>query len=187
MFALLFALIDVCVNTLLLGHWSSNRGPAEVGDAVRVDGVLQDQDGAPVNLAEELRKPGLLVLIFYPAADTPACTMQACSIRDTFERVQAAGPETRVYGIGAGSPEALKQFHSTRRLPYQLLHDPGGVLASALRLPRIGGVTPRAAYILEFGRVVWRRLAPPVNRAGEDLSTAVAQLRETKGTAAAMP
>lgn len=63
-----------------------------------------------------------VVLYFYPKADTPGCTKQACAIRDIHPDIQGAG--IVVIGISPDPPERLRSFREKHRLPFVLLSDP---------------------------------------------------------------
>jgi thioredoxin-dependent peroxiredoxin len=93
--------------------------PIEAGDQVE-DFTLQNQDGQPVSLSDFKHQP--VVLFFYPRADTPGCTIEACGFRDTFEKLQAAG--AMVLGISRDDVKAQKKFQQKYSLPYPLLADP---------------------------------------------------------------
>jgi peroxiredoxin Q/BCP len=67
-----------------------------------------------------------VVLFFYPRADTPGCTIEACGFRDTFKKLQAAGAV--VLGISRDTVKAQKKFQQKYDLPYPLLADPDMVL-----------------------------------------------------------
>ncbi len=62
-----------------------------------------------------------VVLFFYPKADTPGCTIEACGFRDTFTKLQKAGAV--VLGISRDTPKAQKKFQEKYSLPYPLLAD----------------------------------------------------------------
>ena len=83
------------------------------------DFTLPDQDGLPVTLSGFLGKP--VVLFFYPKADTPGCTVEACGFRDQFEQLESAGAV--VLGISRDTPKAQKKFKDKFDLPYTLLAD----------------------------------------------------------------
>ena len=91
----------------------------QAGDLVE-DFTLQNQDGESVSLSQFKDKP--VVLFFYPRADTPGCTIEACGFRDTFEKLQAAGAV--VLGISRDTVKAQKKFKDKYELPYDLLADP---------------------------------------------------------------
>jgi peroxiredoxin Q/BCP len=95
----------------------------QAGDLVE-DFTLQNQDGESVSLSQFKDKP--VVLFFYPRADTPGCTIEACGFRDTFVKLQAAGAV--VLGISRDTAKAQKKFQTKYELPYDLLADPDMVL-----------------------------------------------------------
>jgi thioredoxin-dependent peroxiredoxin len=83
------------------------------------DFTLPDQDGREVSLADFAGRT--LVLYFYPRADTPGCTTQACGIRDRAADYEAAGAV--VVGVSPDSVEAIKRFHVGQSLDFTLLAD----------------------------------------------------------------
>lgn len=88
---------------------------------------LIDQDGNTVNLSEFGGKK--LLLYFYPKADTPGCTTQACSIRD--ETANLSGLGIAAVGISPDQPEKLKKFRDKYDLNFPLLSDPQHKTADA--------------------------------------------------------
>jgi peroxiredoxin Q/BCP len=83
------------------------------------DFTLPDQDGRDVSLAKFAGRT--LVLYFYPRADTPGCTTQACGIRDRAADYEAAGAV--VVGVSPDPLEAVKKFHRGQSLNFTLLAD----------------------------------------------------------------
>jgi peroxiredoxin Q/BCP len=83
------------------------------------DFTLPDQDGNPVALTDLRGKP--VVLYFYPKADTPGCTTQACGIRDHSADYEAAGAV--VLGVSPDPVSAVKKFHGGQSLNFTLLAD----------------------------------------------------------------
>jgi peroxiredoxin Q/BCP len=83
------------------------------------DFTLQNEDGNPVKISDFSGKP--VVLFFYPKADTPGCTIEACGFRDQFAKLQKAGAV--VLGISRDTPKAQKKFKDKYDLPYTLLAD----------------------------------------------------------------
>jgi len=90
----------------------------EAGDTAP-DFTLPDQDEEPVTLADFAG--GWVVLYFYPKADTPGCTTQACSILDRGAEYREAGAV--VLGVSPDPVEAVKAFHSGQSLNFTLLAD----------------------------------------------------------------
>ncbi len=91
--------------------------PAE-GDAAP-DFTLPDQDGNPFSPADA--RGSWLVLYFFPKADTPGCTTQACSIRDRSGEYEAAG--ARVVGVSPDAVADEKKFADKYGLGFTLLAD----------------------------------------------------------------
>ena len=91
------------------------------------DFTLSDQDGNDVSLAD-LRGEGV-VLYFYPRADTPGCTTQACGVRDHAGDYEAAG--ARVLGVSPDPVAAVGRFHQKHDLGFTLLADPEHEVAEA--------------------------------------------------------
>src|SRR3712207_5561645 len=87
---------------------------------VAPDFTLPNQDGEPVALSE--LRGGPVVLYFYPKADTPGCTTQACGIRDRRGDYEAAGATVLV--VSPDEPKALRRFADKHGLPFTLLADP---------------------------------------------------------------
>ncbi len=83
------------------------------------DFELPDQDGEPVTLSG--LRGRRVVLYFYPRADTPGCTTQACGIRDRAGEYEAAG--VTVLGVSPDPVEAVKKFHDKQSLNFTLLAD----------------------------------------------------------------
>ena len=80
---------------------------------------LPDQDGNEISLAG--LKGETVVLYFYPRADTPGCTTQACSVRDRSGEYKAAG--ARVIGISPDKVDAVDKFARKFDLGFTLLAD----------------------------------------------------------------
>ncbi|MDI9432062.1 MAG: thioredoxin-dependent thiol peroxidase [Planctomycetota bacterium] len=89
--------------------------------------ALKDQDGHEVSLADfRARK---ILLYFYPKADTPGCTAQACSVRDAMEELSEAGAVA--VGISPDPPPKQKKFDDKYGLGFPLLSDPDHKVAQA--------------------------------------------------------
>jgi len=92
--------------------------PTQPGDIVE-NFTTQDQDGNTVSLSDFGASP--VVLFFYPRADTPGCTIEACGFRDTFAKLKKAG--VTVLGISRDDVKAQKKFAVKYDLQYLLLAD----------------------------------------------------------------
>ena len=83
------------------------------------DFTLPDQDGHDVTLSELRGRP--VVLYFYPKADTPGCTTQACGIRDHNADYDKTG--ARVVGVSPDTVAAQRNFADKYNLDFTLLAD----------------------------------------------------------------
>jgi thioredoxin-dependent peroxiredoxin len=91
------------------------------------DFELPDQDGNPVRLSDLRGRP--VVVYFYPKADTPGCTIQACGVRDRQADYAQAG--ATVLGISPDPVAKVKKFHDKQALNFSLLADEGHEVADA--------------------------------------------------------
>lgn len=94
------------------------RGMLETGTKAP-DFTLPDENGEDVSLSALSGQT--VVLYFYPKADTPGCTTQACGIRDHLPDYTAAG--VRVLGVSPDPVKAVKKFHDKQSLNFTLLAD----------------------------------------------------------------
>lgn len=86
---------------------------------------LKNQDDETVELKDFSGKT--LVLYFYPKADTPGCTTQACGIRDRWKEYEKAGAV--VVGVSPDTPDKLAKFKEKYNLPFTLIGDPDHKIA----------------------------------------------------------
>ena len=96
------------------------------GDAAP-DFTLPDAHGEPVALAG--LRGSKVILYFYPRAETPGCTTQACDFRDNMASFGAEG--YRVLGISPDAPAALERFAQNEGLGFPLLSDEDHAVAEA--------------------------------------------------------
>lgn len=94
---------------------------------VAPDFTIPDQDGEPVTLSELRGSP--VVVYFYPKADTPGCTVQACGVRDHQADYDARG--AIVLGISPDPVKKVKRFHDKQSLSFKLLADEDHAVAEA--------------------------------------------------------
>jgi peroxiredoxin Q/BCP len=98
----------------------------EVGDPAPEFSMTAD-DGTQVSSAD--LAGSRYVLYFYPKDDTPGCTAQACSIRDSWSRVTSTG--ATLFGVSPDSVKSHVKFREKYALPYRLLSDEGHRVAEA--------------------------------------------------------
>lgn len=103
--------------------------PMNRGDII-ANFTTQDQDGHTVSLSDLAATP--VVLFFYPRADTPGCTIEACSFRDAIADLKDAG--VTVLGISRDTVKAQKKFADKFHLRYPLLADPDEAICNAFNV-----------------------------------------------------
>jgi peroxiredoxin Q/BCP len=87
---------------------------------------LENQHGERVSLDDF---DGWVVVYFYPRADTPGCTTEACGFRDALDEFEAR--DVSVVGISDDPVSDLASFAAKRDLPFDLLSDESGAVAAA--------------------------------------------------------
>ena len=119
------------------------------------DFTLPDQNGDEVSLSD--LRGQTVVLYFYPRADTPGCTAQACGVRDNSASYKAA--DARVIGISPDSVEDVAKFAGKYGLDFTLLADADHKVAEAYGTwmekqrptERASGAAPGSNY----GKTYW--------------------------------
>ncbi|MFH7245665.1 MAG: peroxiredoxin [Spirulina sp.] len=121
--------------------------PIQVGD-LAPDFTLPNQAGTPVTLSD-FRGKKAVVLYFYPKDDTPGCTIESCTFRDSYTDFAATGAE--VIGISSDSPTSHQQFAAKHNLPFTLVSDEGSKVRNAYGVPSTLGLLPgRVTYIIDL-------------------------------------
>ena len=123
----------------------------QTGDVV--DFELQDQDGTPVRLSQFRGIP--VVLFFYPRADTPGCTVEACEFRDLESQIKQAG--AAVLGISRDPVRAQKKFADKFSLPFPLLADPDLKVSQQFDVVREGSMYGKPVTKIERSTFVFDR------------------------------
>lgn len=72
--------------------------------------------------SQDLIKDNGIVIFFYPKANTPGCTTQACGFRDNYDELLKAG--YKVYGMSADKPKSQANWRKKHNFQYNLLSDP---------------------------------------------------------------
>ena len=126
--------------------------------------ALTDQDGETVKLSS--LKGRKVLVYFYPKADTPGCTAQACGLRDIAGQVG----DTAIIGISPDKPTAQKKFDTKYGLGFPLLSDPDHAVAEAYDVwqeksmygKKYMGIQRSAFLIDEKGKIeqAWYKVSP---------------------------
>jgi peroxiredoxin Q/BCP len=147
--------------------------------------TLQDQNGMELSLKDLRGKT--VVLYFYPRADTPGCTVEACAFRDTYKQIQKTGAV--LLGISPDTPKAQKKFQDKFKLPFSLLADADKKVANAYGVvqeknmygKKVMGIVRTTFIIGPDGKV--RHIFPKVKPEGHAVEV-LAHLKESaKGAA----
>lgn len=99
----------------------------EVGAEAPQDIVLQNQKGEEVSLGQ--LKGGKVIVYFYPKANTPSCTKEACSLRDGYAKLKELG--YTIVGVSPDKPKSLTNFINKQELTFDLWSDPEHKLTEA--------------------------------------------------------
>jgi peroxiredoxin Q/BCP len=117
-----------------------------VGD-LAPDFTLPSASGDLVTLAD-YRGKAAVVLFFYPRDNSPVCTAQACSFRDSFEEFKGHGAE--VIGVSSDSEGSHRFFSRLWNLPFLLLSDTRGQVRARYGVARTLGLFPgRVTYLID--------------------------------------
>jgi len=137
--------------------------PLKPGDKAPTFALL-DQSGAKVKLSEF--KGRKVLVYFYPKADTPGCTTQACELRDAKPQIG----DTVVLGISPDKPEKQAKFDAKYDLGFPLLADEDHAVAEAYEVwgekknygKTYMGIVRSAFLIDEKGKVeqAWYKVSP---------------------------
>jgi peroxiredoxin Q/BCP len=117
--------------------------PLSVGDTAP-QFTVKDTNGNTVSLSDYAGKT--VVLYFYPKDDTPGCTKEACSFRDSYADYQ--GKDVIVFGVSRDDEASHKAFTDKYSLNFPLLADTDGALTRAYDVDG-GGYSKRVTYVID--------------------------------------
>lgn len=116
-----------------------------------------------------------VVLYFYPADDTPGCTAEACSFRDSYESFTDAGAV--VVGVSGNDTTSHTRFADKHHLPFALLSDGDGALRAAYGVKRSFGLLPgRVTFVIDPEGIV-RKVFSSQLRVGKHIEEALATIK----------
>lgn len=133
---------------------------------------VQTQAAETINLRKAAAE-GWVLVYFYPKADTPGCTKQACSLRDAYAELTDLNVD--VYGVSRDTVEAQKAFAEKYKLPFTLVADKEGELIRAFGVPTYSkaGPSKRQAFLFKDGILVWRDLSASTEQQAADVLAVV--------------
>ncbi len=150
----------------------------KVGDKA-LDFTLPSQIGDNVTLSEYFGKKNV-VLFFYPKDESPGCTREACTFRDSYEVLTELGAE--VIGISGQSVESHKSFATHYGLPFLLLSDKDNKVRKLYGVPSTMGIVPgRVTYIIDKQGIV-RHIFSSQTKAEKHVQEAIRVLKELEET-----
>ncbi|MBB5034960.1 peroxiredoxin [Prosthecobacter vanneervenii] len=160
----------------LFGIANAGQGEKVSYPAPAVSGI--NQDGATVNFADVYKK-GPTVVFFYPKADTPGCTKQACSLRDAFADLSKEG--VQVLGVSFDKAESQKAFKDKFTLPYDLIADPEGKIVAAFKVEKMAkgllSLAKRSCFLIKNGNVVWQDYQAATDQQAADIKRVLAETK----------
>ncbi|HEY9645180.1 MAG TPA: peroxiredoxin [Chroococcidiopsis sp.] len=106
--------------------------------------TVKDTNGNTVSLSDYKGKT--VVLYFYPKDDTPGCTKEACSFRDSYSEYQ--GKDIVVFGVSMDDEASHQAFTDKFSLPFPLLADVEGALTNAYDVSG-GGYSKRVTFVID--------------------------------------
>ncbi len=139
--------------------------------------TAKNQEGQDVAFGDVYAK-GITLVYFYPKAETPGCTAEACSLRDAFEGLKARG--LQIVGVSKDTAEAQKKFQQNRNLPFMLIADTDGKVAEAFGVPSypVVGMSRRQSFIIKDGKVAWVSLSAQTSGAAQEVQNALDMLQK---------
>lgn len=159
---------------------NASAEPLKVGDSAPAV-AAKTHEGTTLNLGEVYPK-GYTLVYFYPKADTPGCTAQGCSLRDSYEKLGEKG--VTVIGVSADTVEKQKEFRDEYRLPFTLLADTELAVIKAFGVPTrdvplLGTLPARQAFLVnKAGKIVWADHKASTDKQAADVLKALETLSE---------
>lgn len=110
------------------------------------DFTLEDHNSIAYTLSD-YRGKSPVIIYFYPKANTPGCTKQACGIRDNLSKFNQN--QIKIFGISVDSKDALKEFVEEHNLNFPLLSDNDKKVSKAYNVLNMSGLSSRVTYIID--------------------------------------
>ena len=149
------------------GIFAASAAAEPLADGAALPAVSQKNHNDEIVKLAEAGATGYLLVYFYPKADTPGCTKQACSLRDAYEKLTDKG--VKIYGVSKDSVKSQKAFRDKYKLPFDLLADEDGAVCKAFGVPSTMGFAKRQAFLFKDGKLIWRDLTASTEQQAADV------------------
>lgn len=138
-------IITLLTAVMVLQSCGGNAENLKVGNPAP-DFTLQDSDGNNYTLSDYSGKSPVVVY-FYPKANSPGCTTEACGIRDSFAKFK--DNNIIIFGVSVDSKKAIKDFINDHNLNFPLLSDENKEVSKAYGVLNNLGVDSRITFIID--------------------------------------
>src|SRR5574338_29111 len=138
-------IITLLTAVMVLQSCGGNAENLKVGNPTP-DFTLQDSDGNNYTLSD-YRGKSPVVVYFYPKANSPGCTTEACGIRDSFAKFKENN--IIIFGVSVDSKKAIKDFINDHNLNFPLLSDENKEVSKAYGVLNNLGVDSRITFIID--------------------------------------
>ena len=149
------------------GIFASSAAAEVLAEGAVLPVVSQKNQNDEVVKLNEVGTTGYLLVYFYPKSDTPGCTKQACSLRDSYAKLTEKG--VKIYGVSKDAVKTQKAFREKYKLPFDLLADEDGTVVNAFGVPTTMGFAKRQAFLFKDGKLVWRDLSASTEQQAADV------------------
>ena len=167
---LLFLVAGFC-----LAVSTGQADPLAVGAAAPAPAAT-DQDGKSIDFAGVYAK-GVTLVYFYPKAGTPGCTSEACSLRDSYDKLSGQG--LQIIGVSRDTSGAQKKFQTANKIPFVLVADPHGKVAKDFGVPLIPqkNLDQRVSFIVKDGKIAWSSPHAQTSGSAKEVQAALDSLK----------
>jgi peroxiredoxin Q/BCP len=151
----------------ILSRLFSRDSTDSLAEGAPIPSVTQiNQDEQAIDLAQ-IGSDGYLLVYFYPKADTPGCTKQACSLRDAYAAL--IDHDVTILGVSNDKPNAQLAFQQKFELPFDLLADTNHAVIDAFGVPKTMGFASRQAFLFKDGTLIWKDLSASTTEQAADI------------------
>jgi len=156
----------------ILSNLFSRDSTDSLAEGAPIPSVTQiNQDEQAIDL-EQVGAHGYLLVYFYPKADTPGCTKQACSLRDAYAAL--IDHDVTILGVSNDKPNAQLAFQQKFELPFDLLADTNHAVIDAFGVPKTMGFASRQAFLFKDGILIWKDLSASTTEQATDILNVIA-------------